>query len=86
MGFSSVLNGEHNVHGHKLIDMLERLTFTQAIFYTWTGRMPDEKQEAMFNSCLVACIDHGEEALSAKASRVAASGGRNFLRLLPREC
>lgn len=75
MGFSSILNGEHHVHGHKLVDMLERLTFTQAIFYTWTGRMPDDKQVAMLNACLVALVDHGEEALSAQAARIAASGG-----------
>lgn len=73
--FSKHQDGTHFIHGHKMTDLAERLSFTQAIFYTWTGRMPDEKQEAMLNACLVALIDHGEEALSAKAARIAASGG-----------
>jgi citrate synthase len=73
--FSKHQDGTHFIHGHKITDLAERLSFTQGIFYTWTGRMPDEKQEAMLNACLVALIDHGEDALSAKAARIAASGG-----------
>lgn len=73
--FSSQKDEKHHIHGHSLIDMTARLNFTQAIFYTWTGHMPEQKQEAMFNACLIAFIDHGPEVLSAKASRIAASGG-----------
>lgn len=69
---------EHMIHEHKLLDLVERLNFTQAIYYTWTGKFPTPEAEALFNACLIALIDHGPEALSAKASRVSASGGADM--------
>ncbi len=63
------------IHEHKLLDLVARLSFTQAIYYTWTGKYPTAPVEELFNACLVALIDHGPEALSAKSARVAASGG-----------
>lgn len=63
------------IHEHALTDLIARLNFTQAIYYTWTGRFPSEQEEAMLNACFVALIDHGEDALTAKAARVAVSGG-----------
>lgn len=66
---------QHLIYDHKLLDLVERLNFTQAIYYTWTGRFPSPEAEAMLNAILIALLDHGPEALSAKAARVAASGG-----------
>lgn len=76
--FSASENGEFKIHDHALTDLIARLTFTQAIFYTWTGRIPTEKEETMFGACLIAVIDHGPEALTAKTARSAASGGAEF--------
>ncbi|MBI4121720.1 MAG: citryl-CoA lyase [Parcubacteria group bacterium] len=73
--FSNHIDGEHFIREVKPLDMIDQFTFTQAIFYTWTGVKPDEKQSAMFDACLVALIDHGAEVLSAQAARVVASGG-----------
>ncbi len=66
---------EHMIHDHRLLDLVERLNFTQAIYYTWTGKFPTQEVESLFNACLVSLIDHGPETLSAKSARVAASGG-----------
>lgn len=66
------------IHEHKLTDLVERLNFTQAIYYTWTGKFPTAEAESLLNACLIALIDHGPEALSAKASRVSASGGADM--------
>lgn len=63
------------IYDHKLLDLVERLNFTQAVYYTWTGRFPSEQAEAMLNAILIALIDHGPDTLSAKAARVSASGG-----------
>lgn len=69
------MNEQHQIHKHTLEDLIERLSFTQAIYYTWTGRFPTEEEQSMFNACLIAFIDHGPETLSAKAARIATSGG-----------
>lgn len=63
------------IHEYALADLIDRLTFPQAIYYLWTKRMPSPEQEKLFNACLVAVLDHGEEALSTKTARMAASGG-----------
>lgn len=68
-------SGQLKIRDHALTDLISRLNFTQAVFYTWTGSFPSEQQEAMFNACLIAVIDHGPEALTAKTARAAASGG-----------
>lgn len=68
-------NGSVLIHGNDLTDLMRNLNFTQAVFYTWTGRYPSEQEEEMFNACLVAVIDHGPEALTAQTARSAASGG-----------
>lgn len=67
--------GQVKIHEHLLTDLIARLNFTQAVYYTWTGRFPSEQQEALFNACLVAVIDHGPGALTAGTARSAASGG-----------
>jgi citryl-CoA lyase len=66
---------EPQIHDHKLTDLIDRMNFPQAIYYLWTGRMPSEAQEKLFQACLVAVIDHGPDALSTKTARMAASGG-----------
>lgn len=63
------------IHGNDLTDLMRNMNFTQAVYYTWTGRYPSEQEEAMMNACLTAVIDHGPEALTAKTARSAASGG-----------
>lgn len=74
--FSSIDDsGQMKIHEHSLTDLIARLNFTQAVFYTWTGRFPTEQEEAMFNACLISVMDHGPDALTAKTARSAASGG-----------
>lgn len=72
---SQTSDHEQMIYDHKLLDLVERLNFTQAIYYAWTGRFPTEEAEAMLNAIFISLIDHGAETLSAKGARVAASGG-----------
>ena len=75
MSFSTQDEEGVKIHDNKLVDLIRNLNFTQAVYYTWTGRYPSEKEEAMLNACLLAFIDHGPEALIAKTARLAVSGG-----------
>src|SRR3989344_5749953 len=63
------------VRGYKLTEMLQKLSFTQAIFLVLKGELPNGKEEAMLNAILVASIDHGIEAPSTTVSRITASCG-----------
>src|SRR3990167_4390722 len=67
--------GVPHVRGYKLTEMLKKLSFTQAIFLVLKGELPNEKEEAMLNTILVASIDHGVEAPSTTVARITASCG-----------
>src|SRR3990167_8158538 len=67
--------GVPHVRGYKLTEMLQKLSFTQAIFLILKGELPSEKEEAVLNAILVASIDHGVEAPSTTVARITASCG-----------
>lgn len=67
--------GEPVIRGYKLIDLLKKVSFTQAIFLVLAGELPDQKQEKMLNAILVASIDHGVEAPSTTVARITAGDG-----------
>src|SRR4030067_3274796 len=67
--------GIPHVRGYKLTEMLQKLSFTQAIWLVLKGELPNEKEEAMLNAILVASIDHGVEAPSTTVARITASCG-----------
>ncbi|MEX0621750.1 MAG: citryl-CoA lyase [Candidatus Woykebacteria bacterium] len=64
-----------HVRGYDLTEMLQKLSFTQAIYLVLKGELPNEKEETMLNSILVASIDHGVEAPSTTVARITASTG-----------
>jgi len=68
-------NGEPIVRGYNLLDLIQKLNFTQAIFLVLKGELPNEKEEKMFNALLVSSIDHGVGAPSTTVARIAASSG-----------
>jgi citryl-CoA lyase len=68
-------DGVPHVRGYKLTDMLQKISFTQGIFLTLKGDMPNKKEEATLNAILVASIDHGVEAPSTTTARITASCG-----------
>lgn len=63
------------IRGYSLIDLIQKLNFTQAIFLTLKGELPNEKEEKLLNALLVAAIDHGVEAPSTTIARITASSG-----------
>lgn len=68
-------NGEPIVRGYNLIELTEKLNFTQTIFLILKGDLPNEKEERLLNALLVASIDHGVEAPSTTVARITASAG-----------
>ncbi|MHA1918074.1 MAG: citryl-CoA lyase, partial [Candidatus Ranarchaeia archaeon] len=55
--------------------LIKNLSLSDSIFLLIRGELPNKKESLMFNSMLVACMDHGITPPSTLAARVAASGG-----------
>ena len=70
--------GETLIRGYELEEMIEKLSFTQAIYLTLKGELPSEQEVKMLNAMLVSCIDHGINPPSVIAARAVASGGNSF--------
>lgn len=72
---SSVEGGRIRLRGCDLVDeVIGRLTFTEAIHLTLTGRYPDEAERRVLDAVLCALIDHGvtSSTLSARMTYRAA--------------
>ena len=68
-------NGELYIRGHALTDLMECMTFPEAVFLMFGERLPTPQELELFNMMLVSAIEHGVEAPSAFSARVSASVG-----------
>lgn len=67
--------GIPHIRGYKLTDLLQKVSFTQAIWLVLKGELSNKKEETMLNAILIASIDHGVEAPSTTVARITASCG-----------
>ena len=63
-------------HGHDVAGLMRKATFTDTIFLLHLGRMPDAKEQRLFDAMLISIADHGPKAPSVAASRLVASANR----------
>ena len=61
--------------GHPIEELIGNVTFPQMIWLMVRGRLPSADQAALFEAALVAGVDHGPQAPSIAASRMAATCG-----------
>lgn len=66
-------HGVINVRGYRLTDIIENLTFAEAVFLTVRGRLPNKKEAKVFNAVLCAILEHGFYAPTIMATRIVAS-------------
>jgi citryl-CoA lyase len=66
------------IRGYDLEELITKLNFTQMIFLLWKGELPNKKEEALFNTILVASAEHGISPPSITAARLAYSGSGQF--------
>lgn len=64
-----------HVRGYDIRELMEKVTFTDAIFLVLRGELPTEKERKMLNAMLISMIDHGLGAPSTTAARIVASCG-----------
>ncbi|MDO8308902.1 MAG: citryl-CoA lyase [Actinomycetota bacterium] len=71
----SAATSEHLLlRGYPLAEVIESLTFTQGVFLTLTGRIPNHSETTMFDALLNALLDHQFVSATVPAARYVASG------------
>ncbi len=74
--------GEEKKEGYELrgqpLASLIGGSFASAVFLAWFGRDAKDAELAVFEACLVASLDHGEEPPSAQATRLASETGKSL--------
>jgi len=62
-----------NIRGYPLKEIIEKLSFAEAVFLTIRGELPTKSQTRVMNAVLCGIIDHGLYAPTILATRVVAS-------------
>ena len=62
------------LRGYPLTEVMRHLSFTDAIYLTLQGELPDARQRQMFDALLCALVDHQFVSASVPAARYVASG------------
>lgn len=72
---SGIVDGEVHIHGYKITDLIDKVTFTDAIWLELKGELPSDKERAMLDGILISCIDNGMGPPSTTNARNSASAG-----------
>jgi citrate synthase len=75
---SDVAPGKIRVRGYDIAELMERLSYAEAVFLLLKGELPNNAEAALMNAILVSSIDHGPTAPSALATRTIASAGNSL--------
>lgn len=72
---SGIINDEVHIHGYKITDLIDKVSFTDAIWLELKGELPTEKQRAMLDAILISTMDNGMGPPSVTNARNSASAG-----------
>lgn len=72
---SGIVDGETLIHGYKITDLIDQVSFTDAIWLELKGELPNEKERAMLDGILISTIDNGMGPPSVTNARNSASSG-----------
>lgn len=72
---AGIVEGEIIIHGYKIIDLIDGVTFTDAIWLELKGELPTAKERAMLDAILISTIDNGMGPPSITNARNSASAG-----------
>ena len=67
--------GRIEFRGHPIQDLIGNVTFPQLIWLMVRGNLPSEGQAKLFEAALVSAVDHGPQAPSIAAARMAVTCG-----------
>lgn len=72
---SGIIDGEVHIRGYKVTDLIDKVSFTDAIWLELKGELPKEKERAMLDAILISTIDNGLGPPSVTNARNSASAG-----------
>lgn len=72
---SGIIDGEVHIHGYKITDLIDQVSFTDAIWLELKGELPTEKEKAMLDGILISTMDNGMGPPSVTNARNSASAG-----------
>ncbi len=72
---AGIVNGEAQIHGYKMTDLIDKVNFTEAIWLELKGELPTEKERAMLDGILISTMDNGMGPPSITNARNSASAG-----------
>src|SRR3989344_6528286 len=72
---SGIIDGEVHIHGYKITELIDKVSFTDAIFLELKGELPTDKERAMLDGILISTIDNGVGPPSITNARNSASAG-----------
>jgi citryl-CoA lyase len=75
---TDVTGGQIRVRGYDIGDMMEHLSFADAVYLILKGELPNQQQRRMMEAMLVSSVDHGPTPPSNLAARTVFSGGNSL--------
>ncbi|MFI9625843.1 citryl-CoA lyase [Streptomyces sp. NPDC052042] len=72
---SDISPGVIRLRGYPIQQLIQHVSFTDTIWLMLRGELPDPRQSALLERALVAAVDHGPQAPSIAAARMAATCG-----------
>lgn len=72
---SGIVDGEVHLHGYKITDLIDKVSFTDAIWLELKGELPTDKEKAMLDAILISTMDNGMGPPSVTNARNSASAG-----------
>lgn len=72
---AGIIDGKSYIHGYKVTDLIDKVSFTDAIWLELKGELPSEKERAMLDAILISTVDNGMGPPSITNARNSASSG-----------
>jgi len=72
---TEIKRGEIRVRGYDIREMMEKLSFSAAVFLILKGELPTKEESEMMRAILVSSVDHGVTPPSVLSARSVISGG-----------
>lgn len=72
---AGIIEGEGYIHGYKVTELIDKVSFTDAIWLELKEELPTERERAMLNAILISTIDNGMGPPSITNARNSASAG-----------
>ncbi len=75
---TNIAPGQIRVRGYNITDIMDKLSFAEAVFLILKGELPNKAEAEMMRAILVSSVDHGCSPPSVLGTRNVISGGNSL--------